>query len=179
MGGEWSGRDGGRRGRDWVAVAWRMGIQGAAGEEYVGQGVGSFVRFGESSSPRKSPKESSRLTLVLSSQCGCPGCVLRCCMRFQDWAMIRRLTVVPSSASTGIPPYEQWGDPTESDSNRIMRAIDVVRCAESGVGASEPEIRRVGGALLGGKGKGVWVERVERNWMLVKIVRCFCSRFSA
>ena len=95
--------------------------------------------------------------------------------------MTRRLTVIPSSSNGGAtpsattiggpPPFEQWGDPTESDSNRIMRAIDVVRCAESGVGASEPEIRRVAGQLLGGKGKGVWVERVERNWMFVKIVR--------
>lgn len=84
--------------------------------------------------------------------------------------MTRRLAVIPSSSAGGPPPFEQWGDPTESDSNRIMRAVDVVRCAESGVGASDPEIRRVGGALLGGKGKGVWVERVERNWMFVKIV---------
>lgn len=51
-----------------------------------------------------------------------------------------------------------------------MRALDIVRCAESGPGASEPETRRVGGGFVGAKGKGLWVERIERNWMFVKIV---------
>lgn len=93
---------------------------------------------------------------------------MRCCMRFQDLAMIRRLTVVPNGPEP--PPFELWGDASESDAARIMRALDVVKCSESGIDASDAETRKVGGSLIGNKGKGLWVERVERNWMFLKIV---------
>jgi hypothetical protein len=100
------------------------------------------------------------------TQCGCPGCALRCCATFTEWAKNRRLTVV--SHETRPPPYLWWGDNKESDASKICRAIDVVRCSEERGGDSE--IRRVGGGFVGLKGKGVFVERMERNWLFLKIV---------
>ncbi|KAK4053588.1 hypothetical protein OIO90_003827 [Microbotryomycetes sp. JL221] len=99
--------------------------------------------------------------------CGCPDCAVRCCIKFQDLAMIRRLTVVPNGPEP--PPFESWGDAGETDAGRIMRALDVVKCSESGVDTGDAETRKVGGSLIGNKGKGLWVERVERNWMFLKI----------
>ncbi|KAM0786013.1 hypothetical protein ACM66B_006829 [Microbotryomycetes sp. NB124-2] len=99
--------------------------------------------------------------------CACPDCAVRCCIRFQDLAMIRRLTVVPNGPEA--PPFELWGDAGETDAGRILRALDIVKCCESGTGANDAETRKVGGSLIGNKGKGLWVERVERNWMFLKI----------
>ncbi|KAK4048512.1 hypothetical protein OIV83_004680 [Microbotryomycetes sp. JL201] len=99
--------------------------------------------------------------------CACPDCAVRCCTRFQDLAMIRRLTVVPNGPEP--PPFELWGDSGETDAGRILRALDIVKCCESGTEANDAETRKVGSSLLGNKGKGLWVERVERNWMFLKI----------
>ena len=108
--------------------------------------------------------------MSLCAQCGCPGCALRCCVSFAEWAKNRRLTVVPHG--TRPPPYLYWGDQKESDAAKIFRALDIVKCSEERVG-SESEVRRVGGGFVGAKGKGVFVERQERNWIFLKIVRSF------
>lgn len=72
---------------------------------------------------------------------------------------------------THPPPYELWGDADESDASRIFRALDVVKCREER-GGEASEVRTVAGGFVGaGKGKGVWVERIERNWVYFKIVR--------
>lgn len=103
----------------------------------------------------------------LYALCGCPGCALRCCSTFEEWARNRRLSVVPFGKSP--PPYLYWGEQKETDSAKIFRALDVVVCAEDRMG--ESEIRRVSGGFVGSRGKGVFVERQERNWVLLKMVR--------
>lgn len=115
------------------------------------------------------PRVDASLTFLASPQCGCPGCALRCCVSFPEWAKTRRLTVVPHG--TRPPPYLYWGDSKEPDAARIFRALDVVKCSEER-GMSESEIRRVAGGFVGAKGKGVFVERQERNWLFIKIVGC-------
>lgn len=102
-------------------------------------------------------------------QVGCPNCALRICSSFAEWARIRRLTVVPHGSSP--PPYELWGDADESDASRILRALDVVKCGEQRATDDSHEVRRVAAGFVGaGKGKGVWVERQERNWVYLRIV---------
>jgi hypothetical protein len=101
------------------------------------------------------------------SQCACSGCALRICQTFPELACIRRLTVVPHGSRP--PPYLLWGEQNESDAGRIFRAMDIVNCSEDR-GASRSETRRVAGGFVGVKGRGMFIERVERNWIFLKLV---------
>lgn len=101
-----------------------------------------------------------------SLQCACPGCALRCCSTFNEWAKIRRLTVININGKP--PPFKHWGDPGEPDALLILRCLDVVQCSPERTGI-EAEVRRVGGGFVGTKGKGVYLERQERNWVFLKM----------
>jgi len=98
---------------------------------------------------------------------GCSGCALRCCGTFQEWIKIRRLSVVAVNGKAA--PYKHWADPGETDALLILRCLDLVGCSPERTGI-ESEVRRVGGGFVGTKGKGLYLERQERNWVFVKMV---------
>ncbi|SCV72973.1 BQ2448_6898 [Microbotryum intermedium] len=151
------------------AIAWE---ESGAGETEPGEeGLGLQLLGGWSYKIQLSRSMSPVEWSHLYDFCGCPGCALRCCLRFSDWTYIRRLSIVSPSANPGsTPPFEHWADSNnETDASKIFKALSVVTCAESGPGASEPEIRRVAGGFVGPKGKGMWLERIERNWVMIKL----------
>lgn len=104
----------------------------------------------------------------LYALCGCAGCALRCCHDFDEWAANRRLTVVPQGRLSA--PYIFWGEVKESDAARVFRALDIVKCCENRMTA-EIENRRGPGA----RSKSLFVEKQDRNWIFVKIVRALTS----
>ncbi|SGY20148.1 BQ5605_C017g08492 [Microbotryum silenes-dioicae] len=151
------------------AIAWE---ESGAGETEPGEeGLGLQLLGGWSYKIQLSRSMSPVEWSHLYDLCGCPGCALRCCLRFSDWTYIRRLSIVsPSTNPTLSPPFEHWADSiNETDAVKIFKAFSVVKCAESGPGASEPEIRRIAGGFVGAKGKGMWLERIERNWIMIKL----------
>lgn len=113
--------------------------------------------------------DSTRVcVLVATKKCSCPGCAIRCCMRFTDLALIRRLTVIPHGPHP--PPFELWAEDDESDAHKIFKALDVVWCEGKEID-DEGKSRRM--RLGGEKGREVWAIREERNWAFLRIVRYF------
>ncbi|KAM0753202.1 hypothetical protein T439DRAFT_323838 [Meredithblackwellia eburnea MCA 4105] len=134
-----------------------------AGDEGVGfQIIGGWVY--KNNLPREMEwKEWEHVFDLL----GCASCAVRICSTFTEWTRIRRLSVVPRGSLP--PPYESWADPNETDAGRIFRAVDLVLCASEKAG-DESEVRNLTGGFVGpGKGKGVWVERETRNWVVFKM----------
>ena len=100
-----------------------------------------------------------------NTKCACPGCATRCCMRFTDLTLIRRLTVIPHGPHP--PPFELWAEEDESDAKKILKALDIVWC-EGKEEDDEGKARRM--RLGGEKGREVWAIREERNWAFLKVV---------
>lgn len=110
------------------------------------------------------------------SKCSCPGCAIRLCTTFQEWTYIRRLTVVPNTITSSSPPFLQWSNQKESEANKIFKCLNLIKCSEDRIGI-DFEVRKVGGGFIGSKGKGVFVERLERNWLVFKMVSFFLFFF--
>ncbi|GAA5931168.1 uncharacterized protein JCM15063_002564 [Sporobolomyces koalae] len=144
------------------AIAWEESgaTETEDGEEGVGmQVLGGWV-YKNQLERSMTPREWSHLYDL----CACPGCATRCCMRFTDLALIRRLTVIPHGPHP--PPFELWAEDDESDAQKIFKALDVVWCEGKEVD-DEGKARRM--RLGGEKGREVWAIREERNWAFLKI----------
>lgn len=190
------------------AIAWEESgaTETEEGEEGVGmQVLGGWVykkQLERSMTPREwghlydlvrflsfSPSCLRFLTVCFLSrmQCACPGCATKCCMRFTDLTLIRRLTVIPHGPHP--PPFELWaedgaddaasdapeggngadGGSYEPDAHRIFKALDIVWCA----GKEEDDDGKVRKMKPSGKDGGtLWSLREERNWAFLKMVRC-------
>ncbi|GAA6062953.1 hypothetical protein JCM10212_005343 [Sporobolomyces blumeae] len=144
------------------AIAWEESgaTETEEGEEGVGmQVLGGWV-YKNQLERSMTPREWSHLYDL----CACPGCAIRCCMRFTDMTLIRRLTVIPHGPHP--PPFALWAEEDESDAHKIFKALDVVWCEGKEVD-DEGKARRM--RLGGEKGREVWAIREERNWAFLKI----------
>ncbi|KAL7338068.1 hypothetical protein BJY59DRAFT_758150 [Rhodotorula toruloides] len=148
------------------AIAWEESgaTETEEGEEGVGMQVlgGWLYRYQLSRS--MTPREWSHLYDL----CACPGCATKCCQRFTDLALIRRLSVVPHGPHP--PPFESWAQPGETDAKKVFKALDVVWCA----GKEKDDVRKVRKMTQPGMGIGmgaesVWAARQERNWAFLKL----------
>ncbi|GAA5915279.1 uncharacterized protein JCM6883_002383 [Sporobolomyces salmoneus] len=144
------------------AIAWEE--SGATETEDGAEGVGMQVLGGWVYKNQLSRSMTPREWSHLYDLCACPGCAIRCCMRFSDLALIRRLTVIPHGPHP--PPFELWAEEDESDAQKIFKALDVVWCEGKEVD-DEGKSRRM--RLGGEKGREVWAIREERNWAFLKI----------
>lgn len=147
------------------AIAWEESgaTETEEGEEGVGmQVLGGWV-YKNQLERSMTPREWSHLYDL----CACPGCATRCCMRFDDLALIRRLTVVPHGPHP--PPFELWASEYETDAQKVLKALDVVWCAgKERDDDPRPKRMRQPGAQPGAE--PVWTQREERNWAYLKIV---------
>ncbi|GAA5989960.1 hypothetical protein JCM10908_002397 [Rhodotorula pacifica] len=146
------------------AIAWEESgaTETEEGEEGVGmQVLGGWV-YKNQLERSMTPREWSHLYDL----CACPGCATRCCMRFDDLALIRRLTVVPHGPHP--PPFELWASEYETDAQKVLKALDVVWCAgKERDDDPKPKRMRQPGAQPGAE--PVWTQREERNWAYLKI----------
>ncbi|GAA5880783.1 hypothetical protein JCM3774_005747 [Rhodotorula dairenensis] len=146
------------------AIAWEESgaTETEEGEEGVGmQVLGGWV-YKNQLERSMTPREWSHLYDL----CACPGCATRCCMRFDDLALIRRLTVVPHGPHP--PPFELWASEYETDAHKVLKALDVVWCAgKERDDDPRPKRMRQPGAQPGAE--RVWTQREERNWAYLKI----------
>ncbi|GAA5959340.1 hypothetical protein JCM3765_006571 [Sporobolomyces pararoseus] len=144
------------------AIAWEE--SGATETEDGPEGVGMQVLGGWVYKNQLSRSMTPREWSHLYDLCGCPGCAIRCCMRFTDLTLIRKLTVIPHGPHP--PPFELWAEEEESDAQKIFKALEVVWCEGKEVD-DEGKARRM--RLGGEKGREVWAIREERNWAFIKI----------
>ncbi|GAA6008312.1 hypothetical protein JCM11491_004432 [Sporobolomyces phaffii] len=144
------------------AIAWEE--SGATETEDGPDGVGMQVLGGWVYKNQLRRPMTPREWSHLYDLCACIGCAIRCCMEFNDLALIRRLTVVPHGPHP--PPFELWAEEGESDAQKIFKALDVVWCEGKEVD-DEGKARRM--RLGGEKGREVWAIREERNWAFLKI----------
>lgn len=149
------------------AIAWEESgaTETEEGEEGVGmQVLGGWV-YKNQLERSMTPREWSHLYDL----CACPGCATRCCMRFDDLALIRRLTVVPHGPHP--PPFELWTSDYESDAHKVLKALDVVWCAgKERDDDPRPKKVRQPAAQAGAGAESAWTQREERNWAYLKIV---------
>ncbi|GAA5895610.1 hypothetical protein JCM5296_003761 [Sporobolomyces johnsonii] len=144
------------------AIAWEE--SGATETEEGEEGVGMQVLGGWVYKNQLERSMTPREWGHLYDLCACPGCATRCCMRFTDLTLIRRLTVIPHGPHP--PPFELWADHDESDAQKILKALDIVWC-EGKEADDEGKPRRM--RLGPGKGKEVWAIQEERNWAFLKL----------
>ncbi|GAA5866461.1 hypothetical protein JCM8547_000632 [Rhodosporidiobolus lusitaniae] len=169
------------------AIAWEE--SGATETEDGEEGVGMQVLGGWVYKNQLERSMTPREWGHLYDLCACPGCATRCCMRFNDLTLIRRLTVIPHGPHP--PPFELWadnGDPDgpedddapcpqggegegEPDAHRIFKALDVVWCAGKEEDDDGKPRKMKQPATAGGKDAGgtLWAMREERNWAFLKL----------
>ncbi|GAA6039400.1 hypothetical protein JCM8097_002838 [Rhodosporidiobolus ruineniae] len=155
------------------AIAWEE--SGATETEDGDEGVGMQVLGGWVYKNQLARSMTPREWGHLYDLCACPGCAIRCCLRFTDLTLIRRLSVVPHGPHP--PPFALWADEHEPEAHRILKALDVVWCAgkERDDDGRPKRMRNPGGqGLAAANGRGpddaqLWALREERNWAFLKL----------
>ncbi|GAA5820214.1 hypothetical protein JCM3770_006063 [Rhodotorula araucariae] len=146
------------------AIAWEE--SGATETEEGDEGVGMQVLGGWVYKNQLARSMTPREWAHLYDLCACPGCATRCCMRFTDLTLIRRLTVIPHGPHP--PPFELWADEGETDAAKVLKALDVVWCAgKEDDDDLRPRKMRQPGGVQGAD--TVWALREERNWAFLKL----------
>ncbi|GAA5905165.1 hypothetical protein JCM6882_000398 [Rhodosporidiobolus microsporus] len=146
------------------AIAWEE--SGATETEEGEEGVGMQVLGGWVYKNQLERSMTPREWGHLYDLCACPGCATRCCVRFTDMTLIRRLTVIPHGPHP--PPFELWADDDEPEAHKILKALDVVWCAgkEEDDDLRPKKMKQPGGEKEGGT---LWALREERNWAFLKL----------
>ncbi|BGP20024.1 hypothetical protein JCM10213_000594 [Rhodosporidiobolus nylandii] len=147
------------------AIAWEE--SGATETEEGEEGVGMQVLGGWVYKNQLERSMTPREWAHLYDLCACPGCATRCCLRFTDLTLIRRLTVIPHGPHP--PPFELWAEENEPDARKILKALDIVWCAgkEEDDDPRAKKMRQP--AAAGGKDGTLWAKREERNWASLKM----------
>ncbi|GAA6021939.1 hypothetical protein JCM10207_002607 [Rhodosporidiobolus poonsookiae] len=146
------------------AIAWEE--SGATETEEGDEGVGMQVLGGWVYKNQLERSMTPREWGHLYDLCACPGCATRCCLRFTDLTLIRRLSVVPHGPHP--PPFALWAEDDEPDAHAVFKALDVVWCAGKEVDDSgKPERMRQAGE--GGRDQALWALSEERNWAFLKL----------